>query len=161
MLGEIRYASNFPTVVKKGLRKLQRATQFFRKQFYRPPTTICWFRQPTFNLINFPKGGQTGSVIPAVSNELWHCICLVLGGKAFTVLVFRALGFSATDYGMIQRLRPQRSLHSTLCGQREVIFRTTHSGYTHKVYGLLREHSIKRSNGHKRYYSPQFKHRHK
>ena len=40
-----------------------------------------------------------------VSSELWYCICLVLGSKPFAALVFRALGLSTTDYGIILRMQ--------------------------------------------------------
>ena len=55
--------------------------------------------------INFPTVVKQAQRLPAVSSELWYCICLVLGNKAFTVLFFRALGFSTADYGIILRLQ--------------------------------------------------------
>ena len=53
----------------------------------------------------FRQWSRQAQRLLAVSSELWDYICLVLGGIAFTVLIFCVLGFSATDYGMILRLQ--------------------------------------------------------
>ena len=55
--------------------------------------------------INFPTVIKQAQRLPAVSSEIGYCICLVLGSKAFKVLVFCAIDFSTMDYGMILRLQ--------------------------------------------------------
>ena len=111
----------------------------------------------------FPKSSQTGFVsyssivegfhtsnisqeqaqrLPIVSSELWYCICLVLGNKAFTVLVFCALDFNTKDYDY-------PCAYLQLLGYFAISERKC---FTRHFAG------IKRSSGRKRYYPPQSKH---
>ena len=161
----IRYASNFPIVVKTGstsfnellkcciefiifqqrsdrLCKLQRATQvLYRIVFNSSQTGFVSSSSVVENFQFSNSSQQQAQRLPAVSSELWYCRCLVLGNKAFTVLVFRALGFSTTDYGYPCAY----SCQVIMPFLRENVFNKTRRGH-------------KRSSGRKRYYFQLFKH---
>ena len=100
----IFYARKFPTVVKTGsvsfneLLKCCMEFLFFQQWSDR----LRKLQQATHVLYTFSfsnSSQEQASRLLAVSSQLWYCICLVLDNEAFTPLVFRALGFSTTDYG--------------------------------------------------------------
>ena len=94
-----------------------------------------------------------------VWSKLWGYIRLVLGGKAFTVLFFRALGFSTTDYGMIVCLQ--------LLGYFAISEGKRFSQEASRALILTESKSdqstagVKRSSDRKGHYPTQFKHPHK
>ena len=93
----IRCAINFPTVVKTDFASSNELLDFSVSILQ----TTYGYLLVQASYSQFDQFFKQWSRLPAVSSELWYCICLVLGRKSFTVLVFRALGFS----GMILRVQ--------------------------------------------------------
>ena len=101
----IRYASIFPTVVNTGSASFNELLNFSGNSLQ----AIYGYLLVQVSYSQFDQFSKQQSRqahrLSAISSKLWYCICLVLGSKAFTVRIFRALSFSTTDYGMILRIQ--------------------------------------------------------
>ena len=91
MLGSYVTRSIFRLWQKKRVRKLQRATQFFRTQFTLR-LSACSSELQSIRPI-FNSSQEQAQRLPAVSSDLWYCKCFGLSNKAFTVPFFRAFKF--------------------------------------------------------------------
>ena len=151
----IRYAINFLTAVKTSSARFNELLIFSGSSLQ--ATYGHLLVQASYSQTNQYSKQRSGQAqrLPTVSSELRYCICLVQGSKAFTVLVFRALGFSSTDCGMILHLQ-LLDYFAISEGKRL----DTSWALILNTYRVYNQSTVvaKRSSSHKQYYPLQLKH---